>query len=209
MKRILIIVFLLSSIHANSQVKLGVKFSPSLIFNRIKVDSDTMNVVKDGAGFRPSFGILAELPLSDTYSFSTGVSYLSKTVNLRLDPINASAFSQQYIVQYIQVPLTIKMFTNEISIDKKLYFQTGFNLEIQVYNENKSPGGDAIESFMLFDLPIMIATGAEINLGTHTILFFGVSYYRGLINISTKENFEKNAFSIKNDVLGFDFGLKF
>ncbi len=209
MKRILIIVFLLFSFSAYSQVKLGIKISPSLILNRVKAVSDTASIVENGIGIRPSFGLIAEIPFEETYAFSTGITYLSKTVRLKIDPINSPAFLQEYVVQYIQIPITIKLFTNEISIDKKLYFQTGFNMEFQVYNENKTDGEDAIEKFSVFDFPIVFSGGAEINLGTHTILFFGMSYQRGMINISHKENFANKNFSVKNDALGFDIGLKF
>ncbi len=209
MKRFLIIILVLCSVEAFSQVKLGVKLSPSFVVNRIKCDSDTLNVTKNGTGFRPSFGLIAEFPLAATYTFATGVTYMSKTVKIKLDALNAAPFSQEYIVQFIQIPLTVKLYTNEISIDKKLYFQTGFNAEIQVYNENKTGGEDAIEKFTVFDFPILFSGGMDMNLGTNTILFFGVTYQRGLINISNEENFESKAFSIKNDILGFDIGLKF
>jgi len=209
MKKILYLFLVIFSIQAYGQVKLGVKVSPSFVMNRIKSDSDSANVSNDGTGFRPSFGLIAEIPLSSNYAFGTGVTYISKIIKLKIDPLNSPPVSQKYIVQYVQIPITIKLFTNEISIDKKLYFQTGFNAEIQVYNENKSEGEDAIAKFAVFDLPLVFSGGAELNLGVQTILFFGITYQRGLINVSNKENFANKSFSVKNDLLGFDIGIKF
>lgn len=209
MKKLLLPLLIIISIQTFGQVKLGVKISPSLVFNRVKADSDSANISKDGMGFRPSFGLIADVPIANNYAFSSGITYISKTVHLLIDPINASPVSQKYVVQYVQIPLTIKLFTNEISIDKKLYFQTGFNAEIQVYNENKTENDDVIDKFTFFDIPLVFAGGAEMNLGVNTLLFFGVSYQRGLINISNSENIENDLFSVKNDLFGFDVGIKF
>ncbi len=209
MKKLLSVIFVLITFQSFAQVKLGVKVSPSFVFNRVKIDSDSLNVTNDGSGFRPMFGLIADIPVAENYSFSTGIGYISKTIHLKIDPVDGTEVSQKYIAQYIQIPLTIKLFTNEVSIDKKIYFQTGFNAEIQVYNENKSDGEDAIEKFNAIDFPLVFAAGSEINLGTHTVLVLGVTYQRGMINVSKRESFESNNFSVKNDLLGLEIGLKF
>lgn len=208
-KNKLLILLLFISITGFAQPQLGVKFSPSFVSNRIKIDSDEMSISRDGMGIRPSFGVIAEFPIADMYSFSTGLTYMSKSLKIVANPANNPAYTNRYSIQYIQVPVTIKLFTNEIAIDKRAYFQTGFNIEVQVYNENKTDNPTAIRTFNIIDLPLVFGAGLEMNLGTTTVLFGGIHYQRGLINASFRENFASESFSIKNDLIGVDLGVKF
>lgn len=207
----LLVVSFVLSFQAFAQPKLGIKISPSFVLNRIKIDSENARVTKDGVGFRPSMGIIADFPITDMYSFNTGLTYMPKSIKISVDPLDPDepAYSNKYSVQYIQVPVTLKLFTNEVSIDKKLYFQAGFNAEFQIYNENKTGNGSAIRTFNFFDIPLVFGAGIEMKLGVSTVLFTGLTYQRGLINVSLKENFAHEEFRLKNDLLGIDVGLKF
>src|SRR5690606_23475062 len=98
--------------------KLGLKISPSLVSNRVKHSADDMSVAKDGLALRPALGLIADFPLLDNYYFSTGLSYMPKTVRLTANPINGPSYTNKYTTQYLQVPITIKLLTNEIDIDK-------------------------------------------------------------------------------------------
>jgi hypothetical protein len=129
MQNYLILVLMLISLHnANAQTKLGLKFSPSASLNRISNQSDTINFSDDGAAVRFLFGLTADMPLSDTYAFSTGVIYTPKHVayGATLQNTGDILFDlEEYRIHYFMVPVSLKLYTNEIQPDAKLYFQVG------------------------------------------------------------------------------------
>ena len=202
MKKYLFFILILVVIEANAQVELGFKFAPIISGNRVK---DTNKLLeKDQSKLKFSVGFIVDKPLTDNYYLSTGLIYIPKYISFK-----GSTIIEQYQLQYLQIPVTIKLFTNEIAPDLKMFFQVGTGFEIKIYEENEDVAFTTIEKFNPFDISLILGTGIEYRLGISTIIFGGVSYQRALLNVVNQSNNMFSGVDIRTTIFSFDFGIKF
>lgn len=193
-----------------AQPKLGLVVGPSISMNQVKyVDDANFNYDNDGSAFKFRFGLEADFMLSETYAFSTGAIFAPKRAGFTVDPLDGSPSStQDYKVHYLQLPVTLKLFTSEIQPDLKLYFQLGFKGEIKLFDEPFEEDYDLVEKFHLFDCSFTGGVGLEYGAGVNTILYGGLFYDRGLVNI-VKSSMTENKLTAKMHTLDLKVGLKF
>lgn len=204
MKKFLFSLLILLSIGSMAQVKLGLKLAPVISANRAKNDAQT--VENDGSKMKFSIGLVADKVLSDTYYLSTGLIYLPKRAAFR----NADGtVEEEYKLQYLQIPATLKLFTNELAPDMKAYLQLGAALEIKVFDEAEDPTYINIEKFTPIDIPVILGAGIEYRAGINTTLFGGFSYQRGLINAVNEASAAFEDLQLRNAVFSIDLGVKF
>ncbi|MEL7002281.1 MAG: porin family protein [Bacteroidota bacterium] len=210
-KNVFLILFVFGSLSSFAQVKLGFQFSPTLSSNRIDADSDTLSLDTDGTGVRFAAGPIVDIGFTDNYFVSTGLLFVSKRAGLEANALNDAnpAFTEEYRLQYLQIPLSLKLLTNEVAIDKKIYFQFGTTLEFAVQDEPDDSDNFIIEDFKLFDSSLLVGVGLEYKIGVSTILFGGFSYHRGLLNAVSDQVRLDDDISFKNDYIGLDLGIKF
>lgn len=211
MKKITPVLFLMLLAFAGySQPKLGLVVGPSISMNKVKyIDDADFNYTNDGSAFKFRFGLEADFMLSETYAFSTGAVFAPKRAGFTIDPLDGSAPStQDYKVHYLQLPATLKLFTSEIQPDLKLYFQLGFKGEIKLFDEPFKEDYDLIEKFHLFDCSFTGGVGVEYGAGVNTVLYGGIFYDRGLVNI-VKSSIAENSLTAKMHTLDLKLGLKF
>ncbi|MBC6400949.1 MAG: PorT family protein [Ekhidna sp.] len=202
-KSIFFLLFIISAVSTSAQTRLGVKLAPVVTSNR--VTNDAQSVDNDGAAFKMSVGLIVDKPLSDTYFLSSGLVYIPKKAAFRTD----TTYSEEYSLQYLQIPLTLKLFTNEMAPDLKAYFQMGGSFEVKVFEEEEDPDHFAVKSFNPIDFSVILGTGIEYRAGINTTLFGGVSYQRGLINAVNETDARADDLQIRNTVLSIDLGVKF
>lgn len=210
MKRfIFVLVIVFGCNAAYSQVKIGLQLSPLISSNRIETQSDLYSVKSDGSKLKFKFGIIADLPLADNYYFSTGMLYTTKRVAVKtVEILTTTSISEEYNIQYLQIPLTMKLYTNEIILDTRLFFNLGVNAEISI-SEKFDKGNLVIEDFKLFDTSLVLGAGVERKIGTNTAMYVALVYNRGLINpISSSMDIDEKIL-LKNDMIGLDLGIKF
>ncbi|WP_425389774.1 porin family protein [Ekhidna sp.] len=204
MKQFIFSLLILASLGSVAQVKLGLKLAPVVSANRAKNDAQT--VENDGSQMKFSVGLIADQSLSDTYFLSTGLIYLPKRAAFR----NAdNTVEEEYKLQYLQIPVSLKLFTNEIAPDVKPYIQIGSGLEIKVFDEAEDPSYTTIEKFTPIDVPVILGAGIEYRAGINTTLFGGFSYQRGLVNTVNEAAAGFEDLQVRNTVLSIDIGLKF
>ena len=202
---------------ASAQIKLGLKLSPNLSWNRVDDPSDTLE--NKGVALRSGGGVFMDFEFSDNYAFHTGITYTTKGAGLKSDIIDS--LDNKVSLQYLEIPVAIKLFTNEIGTDMRMYFNVGtsinMNLAAKVDGDKsyQDENGDAVEytkHFNGLDFSAIIGTGIEMQMGGETWVFGGISYNRGLLNISKKKN-TLNGMSkdvqMYNEYLSVDLGLKF
>lgn len=203
MKKIIFVLLLFVSVLGFSQTQLGIKIAPTFVSNRAKNDSLTAN--GDATKARFSLGLIIDQPLSEMYFFSTGLIYMPKTTEFSVNSI-----FEEYKLQYLQLPITMKLFTNEIAPDFKAYLQIGGGMEIKIYDEKMNKNYNIISEFSPIDFSAIIGGGAEYKLGINTTVFLGVSYQRGLINVvKTTPSSIYEDLQIRNTVFSIDLGIKF
>lgn len=207
MKRsFLVLSLIFIAYHAQAQTQIGVKVSPLLSVNRVASDDDNISATSDGVGFRASFGPIIDFFLMENYYFSTGLLYTPKRAGITISEDNVKR-SEDYKLQYLQLPATLKMFTNELALDTRIYFQIGGIPEIKI-DEKETSGETFIRKFRAIDFSVMAGFGLEYRLGVSSTAFAGISYTRGLINSASKR-FENHDFKLKHDLVSLDFGIKF
>lgn len=200
-----------------SDLRLGIKLAPTFGNSRVLLDDPANTVENDGSAFRLSIGLIADRKFGNGYIFSSGLIYMPKEVSIAASGTGSNVFNaipETYKLQYLQIPSTVKLFTNEIQPDLKIYFQLGMALEIKVYEEAETGLGEpeVIAQFQPFNIPVILGTGIEYTAGVNTTVFAGVSYQRGLTNIveSTNTNYEfAEELSIRTTLLSIDVGVKF
>lgn len=211
MLRIIIVLLLVSGV-AKAQTQLGLKISPSVVSNRVGHFSDTISFAPSDLALRFMLGITADIKLSDTYSFGTGLTYVPKAATFTRSSVGSGTTASRqevYRMHYLQIPLTLKFFTNEFQPDWRMFFQIGGTADVKIFDEPTDRSFDTVESFRDYDATATLGAGVEFAAGLNTILTLGVSYYRGLFNIIEKSVPLEDTLSIKSDLFTIDIGIKF
>lgn len=206
MKKLLFSTLLLFSVYiAEAQVRFGFKAAPTISFNRIDAEADNSDFNTEGAGLRFQLGPVFDIEFKENHYFSTGLIFTSKRSAFSVDSVNTS-FNESYNPQYLQVPITLKLFTEEIGLDKKIYFQFGGTVDFMTNNEGEE--ANVVQSFRFIDLNSLLAIGLEYGIGINTRIFGGLVYQRGLLNV-INDNIYDDDFNLRNDFVGFEIGIIF
>ena len=213
---------------ASAQVEIGLKVSPTI--TSLRAESSSKNAfASDGSQLGFSGGLVVDYFFGENYAFSTGLELAGKGGSVRYTDYynngggNGNPFQTAYKMstQYLQLPLSVKLFTNEIAPATRIYFQVGGSLNVPIGTringskfyadpatgtENKA--GDYV---YFFDADAILAAGAEYTLGQSTKLFAGLGYHRGLVDIDRyfEQTREFKDVTIKNSSFGLDLGIKF
>lgn len=195
----------------NAQDDAGVRFGIKLAPNMSWLKSDTKGLENDGSKIGFTFGLVTEFPIGSAgnYRFSTGL-FLnnvggkfkeSYSDTLAGQPFNKDLASD-FKLQYVQVPLTMKLMTNEIGY-MRYYGQIGFDaafnirakgdLEIPAINSSGDFTGiialedeDVKDVVQPFRASLIVGAGLEYNFSGSTTVQVGVNYNNGFTNILKK-----------------------
>ncbi len=194
---------------SSAQTKLGLKLAPSVINQRIGNVQDSASVT--GGANAVVMPVLFSIDFSTgrNYYFGSGIGYVSKRMNLIVNQEGSGSTSNSYNIQYVQIPATFKLFTSEVALDKRLYFQVGPVFEIAVNRKETNPQVSIIEQYQPIDISLLFATGMEFQVGAHTAIGLGISYSRGLVNIVKTPGAGLKDLSVKNDLFALELILKF
>ncbi|QDA59698.1 porin family protein [Hymenobacter jejuensis] len=206
---------------ASAQVEIGLKISPSI--TNLRVDSPTQYAFQNESS-KASLGggVIVDYFFGQNYAFSTGLLLAGKGGTINYYDENTKVREKlKYGIQYLEIPVTIKLFTNDVATDTKLYFQVGGAVDAAIagkLNGNKfytDPGTGAetkaAKHVIVPDAALIAGFGAEYQLGQSTKLMAGISYHRGLFNIDRYfDNTRKfKSVTLKNNEFALDLGLKF
>lgn len=222
-KLTLLLLFLCLGFGAFAQVEIGLMISPTIAGNRF-VAEDKYNFEKENSNLRLGVGVIADYFFAQNYAFSTGLVYRSKGSEIsynytRQDNLGntiTTSGKDDNAIQYIELPVSLKLFTNEIAPSTILYFQVGGSLNTKVaakVNDKKVIDGEKTSKrFNIFEADVLIGGGTEFQFGESTKLFTGITYHRGLSDIDNKyysERLGDKNIALKNNGVSLDFGVKF
>ncbi|SFQ40228.1 porin family protein [Hymenobacter arizonensis] len=218
-----LLAFAASITTASAQIEIGLKISPSI--NSMRAESPSDKAFKsDGSQFGFGGGLVVDYFFGENYALSTGLLLNGRggTISYR-DVSGGQPFTatQKFNMQYLQAPLTVKLFTNEVAPDTRLYFQVGGSLNVPIgtrINSSKfytdpatAQETKASDHVLFLDADALASLGVEFQLAKSTKVFAGISYNRGLIDID--RYFEKTRdfrdITIKNSSVALDLGIKF
>src|SRR5688572_3751195 len=123
---------------SDTGLEIGIKVSPGIANNRFSSPS-SFDFKNENAKFRGSFGLILDYFFGKNYAFSSGLEYGVKGGKISfisgqvLNPITNQLENVRSIdelnIQYIQLPIGLKLFTNEVATDTKIYFLLGTALK--------------------------------------------------------------------------------
>jgi hypothetical protein len=218
MKKILLALLLLGATAgtASAQVEIGIKLSPSIAYLRADAPSQynfQSEKIKLGIGG----GLVVDYFFGQNYAFGTGLQLTSKGGTVSYQANTTTQDNEQKIsLQYLEIPLTVKLFTNDITTDTKLYFQLGGKIgglvaaRIDGEKFYEFSGQKSSKNFIIPDAALLGGFGAEYQVGQSTKVFAGLSYHHGLANVDRyiKNNGAPGA-TLKNGEVALDLGIKF
>ncbi|RZL34547.1 MAG: PorT family protein [Pedobacter sp.] len=211
-KTLIAIACVLFAATTNAQEKngfrLGLTAHPN--FGFIKAEGGKGN----GTNLGFTYGLLGDFNFAENYSFATGLTIT--TINgksTEINPVQYTApgtYDLKYKMQYLQIPLSIKLKTDEKD-DMKFYgqfglttdFRLGARYDVEQGNTPLADGVKATDHTKFFRAGMLIGGGVEYRLSGKTSLLGGITYNNGLTNIAKKPH------SVKNHYVGINIGVFF
>ncbi len=190
-------------------VRFGLKLSP----NTSWIKPDTRGLSSDGNNLGYTFGLMAEFPVGTTgnYRFATGLNlnYIGGKWSQDYTyfealgaPEKTTKLETDATLGYIELPLTMKMMTNEIGY-MRYYGQVGIGMAFNIrakaditYPVFYAPPGEAfVERFDIiedediqdrinfFKASLIVGGGMEYNFSGNTSMLVGITYNNGFLNV--------------------------
>ncbi|GAB3953091.1 hypothetical protein GCM10028805_36200 [Spirosoma harenae] len=203
-------------------IEMSIHFAPSLDMNTAEGTGNYLGFRTNGAGVRMSVGpSLDYFFFKDRYAFGTGLWYTIKRSGFQMPGTfgetrwnpSAPAKESVYNLQYLQIPLTAKMFANNIAPNMRLYVQTGGLLSIKLAEKaldqarnglyTAESGGNQ-RQYGFGDIELLLGAGIQYKINQNNAFNLGMSYQRGLINIARGSELVS-----KSRVVSLDLGFKF
>ncbi len=195
--------------------RFGLQFSPQLCW--LKNQDKLTNA--SGVKFGFNYGLIADFSLAQRYAFATGINISQNSGTIQHnDTVMFNSFNKDTFligtkvnyakIQYIEIPLVLKLKTNEIGY--LTYFgQFGFNLGVctgvkgsisdplnSTHNKVDENLGPDISPF---NLSLNIGAGIEYSLSKSTAFVTSISFHNGFLDISdSPKNFKSK--SILNQI---------
>lgn len=218
--------------YKQGEIQLGIRFAPGIAFNTAEATGVSGDVTNNKTEIRLSGGLTADFLFTDTYAFSTGLWYTIKRSAFQnvtfADPNdpNGSGLkgTSEYNLQYLQVPVSLKLFTNEIASDARMYFQLGGTFDVKLAEKAQQKSTNALFArseaqgghvYKPIDVGLLLGLGVEFRLSEDNTLFGGISYNRGLVNVLSNDlkddfgNALNDNLKSLNSLLSLEIGLKF
>ena len=214
-KNLFILAFcLLATSSSYAQFTLGFKVGLGVASNRVDSKTTGRDFSSDGSSARIIIGGIADIQFAEKYAFSTGILYATKQANFKTSISGSNIVgAESWGLQYIQIPLTVKLFTSEVFPNAKVYIQAGPQIEILVGKKNKESdfkigiNEPMVSSFNPIDVSVTASAGIEYTIGEN-ILFGGLNFQTGFINTINKTNFNNVDFTSKNTLFSLEVGIK-
>jgi hypothetical protein len=225
-KTLFTLIFLIVIFQANAQenrignygFKLGLTASPNFGFG--KVDEGKAN----GLALGFSYGLIGDFNFAENYSFSTGLMVTS--INAKVTKLGPSVsyssstpsttlveWDYKYKMQYIEIPLTVKLKTSVINgvrwfgqfgLSNGVAISSKIDLEVKENNSINFKDAERSKNTNAYRAALLIGGGGEFTLSGKTSLLLGLTLNNGFTNLSSIDG-EK----MRNHYTGINFGVFF
>lgn len=202
MKTKITLVLLLSIVTyaANAQFPpyyFGLRAAPQLSWMKPNVDNYEYNGLKAGFGW----GFIAEFNFTENHSIGTGFNILFNGGKLKFPHMVDGAtgnLSRNYILKYVEIPVTLKMRTNEMNGMRyfgRIGLGTAFKIGSKKIDEFTPTGGTAVSSpkssydkIAFIRESLIVGMGAEYEIKEGPKLGIELNFNNGFTNILTGKN---------------------
>lgn len=222
MKKVSAILFVLALSTFTTQaqdksVRFGIKVAPNFGW----INPDTKELKNDGARFGYTFGLMGDFMIgaNQNYAFSTGL-FLNNVGGKSTYPSDKQNLITESKYQYIELPLTLKLKTNEIGYMTyygQIGFGTAFNIraksDFDTFNERgeivRVTDEDIMDNTQLFKASLIVGAGLEFNFSGNTSAMVGVTYNNGFTNINKDIKVGDKELKAKQNYLELSLGVFF
>lgn len=204
-KRVVLIVFLLTSVTVSAQQwRFGMHLTPTI--NYIATDQPQVNTTPS---LLAGFGGLVEYQFSDNYALTSGFSINRRGGKLAVDGVEGN-----YTTGYLELPINLKMRTRQFGY--LTYFgQFGLSLNFRTAEgaefEPQIPESARLDNYVnFFNATFHFGFGAEYDLGGSSALSLGLSYNRSLLdNLSADDPRLNSRYNYRFDFVAVQVGFLF
>ncbi|MCO5275167.1 MAG: PorT family protein [Flavobacteriales bacterium] len=222
MKKVSAILCVLALATATAQaqdksVRFGIKVAPNFGW----INPDTKELKNDGARFGYTFGLMGDFMIgaNQNYAFATGL-FLNNVGGKSTYPSDKQNLITESKYQYIELPLTLKLKTNEIGYMTyygQIGFGTAFNIraksDLDTFNERgeivRVTDEDIMDNTQLFKASLIVGAGLEFNFSGNTSAMIGVTYNNGFTNINKDIKVGDKELKAKQNYLELSLGVFF
>ena len=220
--KILLISLMISLIPQKSvsqEIQIGLYTEPLISW----FSSDTDLSVNDGARPGLAFGLTYDRYFARNYAFSSGISIINASGRLSYSDTLLIRFKNSetelnagdnitYRIQYLSVPLGIKLKTNQIGY-MTFFANTGISPKVIIGGKGDMPSKNiekvnVTEELRLFNLGYYITIGTEYSLSGRTAIVLGIAYEDNFMDV-TKDYAGQPEDKISHHMLRFRIGLNF
>lgn len=175
----------------------------------------------NGVNLGFSYGLMADFNFAENYSFATGLTITTingKSTEINPDPYylpssnsNPMAYDLKYMLQYVEIPLTLKLKTDKIGYFR-WYGQFGlsndFNIgakqDVQLNGKTLFEDIHIKKDINFYRAGLIIGAGLEYDVAKNTSVTTGLTFNNGFTDISDDKNR-----SVRNHYIGINFGVFF
>ncbi len=178
------------------KIRFGLQLNPHISW----LTANTSDLESEGSKLGLTYGLSTEFFLTKNYLFSTGLFIASLGGELAYEGIYEdnngvsvpSSIQQTYSIKYIEIPLTLKLRTNEIGYIT--YFgqfglKSGFKFKstsdfsyADINNSPKIEGVNTASDIFFINMNLTVGAGIEYSISGNTTLMLGLTYNNGFIN---------------------------
>jgi len=214
----LVATVLLSSkvIAQENQPTFGFRMAPNIGW--VKPDASAYDSEGVTAGF--SWGFIAEFPMAENYSFSSGFNILFNGGKLsyphQIDG-TPGVLERKYGFKYLEVPLMLRLFTSDRG-GPMFFGQIGLGTGILLdargtdqFNTQIYPKEKITDEIKLFRAALLVGLGVEYPLGPSLKGIAGLYFNNGFSDVLKGSNIANNSISHKafNSFVELNIGLLF
>ena len=205
MRTVILAILLLYSTGLFAQeTKIGVSIDPQYTWMSVESKKDDQN----GGLLGVSGGLLIDHYFQKNYAFQTGIALGIQGGGIKYgDSLTLKVYDEtthfapgttiDYKLQYINVPLGLKLKTNEIgyfSYFARIGFTNQLNIGAKASSSDNQLDNDVIKKEInIYNLSYHFGIGAQYALTKDTSIILGVTYHNGFINVT--KNSDSRVFS--------------
>jgi hypothetical protein len=224
-RNVTIVTFLLMSLlfaevaSSQARTRFGIHADPAICW----FSSDISTVGNDGVRPGFTFGLAINRFFAPNYAFSTGISIesaggkLTSALPTDMDVANSSVLVAAgepmiYKIQYVVVPLGIRMKTNQIGYTT-FFSDLGLDPKVVIGGKCDIPsldieGANALEEITPFNIAYHVAAGIEYSAGGTTSIVLGLKFANNFLDVTEDINSQPSD-KIMHKVLSLNLGINF
>jgi hypothetical protein len=181
----------------SQEMRFGIVVDP--VISWMKPDVNDVSSKGSVMGF--NIGLVADRFFARNYAFTTGISIHHSGGSLFYEPATILHLNRgsvdllpktkvDFKLQYLDIPLGIKLFTNKIGYNT-FYGQLGLNAMINIKATGSATSGGVANDNIgkeigFFDFSYHIGAGVERNLGGNTRIVVGLMFMNGFTDITSR-----------------------